>query len=165
MDWKPLFKTFVTILFGFSLGLAAGHWRCGPRGHGFGHPMPKEQFLEHFAERLQLSAEQKGKAGAIFEKQREKVSQLHSEVFPKFDAIREETRIQIRELLNPEQLEQFDRMHDERELARKRGPGMHGDGPPPPPDGMDPFGPPPGPPPPPWDGKGPPHGKALPPRF
>ncbi len=133
MDWKPLFKTFASILFGFALGLVAirgNHPRAPFGAFGFGDNGPPGEkgpgnrgrgaaFLERFVKELGLSEEQRAKVQTIFENQRQKVEALHQEVFPRFDGIREETRQSVRGLLTPEQQTKFDKLHAKREARRK----------------------------------------------
>ena len=59
----------------------------------------EQQRLERFSRKLNLSPDQTGKAARVFEKGREKM-----------DALRAETRGELRALLKPEQLPEFERM-------------------------------------------------------
>ena len=154
MDWKPLLKTFASIFFGFALGVASakfGGRLCHPgprhdRGPQFGPPgfddpgrsmggarkHGPDKFLKRFASDLSLTDEQQTSVSAIFEKQREKLEALHNEIFPKFDSVREDTRKQIRDVLNPEQQTKFDAIHKRMEAERAKRPKGPPFGPPPP---------------------------------
>lgn len=110
MDWKSLIKTFVSILFGFALGVFTG----GGRHPWFHHGSPfGDGFVDRFARDFNLSDDQRKQAESIFADQRKKVEALHQEVFPRFEALREDTRNQIRAILSDEQKTQFDRFHSE----------------------------------------------------
>lgn len=71
---------------------------------GFAQPVDwLERRMERLDERLGLTEEQKPKVEAILREQREKIQ-----------AVRQETRKRLKEVLTPEQLEKFERLHEER---------------------------------------------------
>ena len=121
MSWKSFIQFSITLLLGFSIGFAFSH--SGPR-HGppdFDGPRERgRHFLDRFAEQLKLSDEQISKAKEIFKTQRQEMDQLRDETFPKFEEIKENTRTQIRALLNEAQAKEFDELHQELESRRKK---------------------------------------------
>lgn len=129
MDWTTLVKTFVSILFGFSLGIWA------QRGHGpfrpFGPPPGPEHFIERFIHDFELNDAQTAEVRRIFSEQRSKTESLHKEVFPRFEAIRNETRAQVRAVLPEEQRTRFDKFNADMDRRMRNRP--HPPGPPPPP--------------------------------
>ena len=107
MNVKPIVKHGASIFLGFALGMTAASVMHG-RGFPFLPPPPPGVFLRHFARDFNLSAEQQQAAKLIFEEQRKKAEVAHSEIFPRFEKLRHETRDRVRALLTPEQQAKFD---------------------------------------------------------
>jgi hypothetical protein len=120
-------RAYIYFILTFFLGLVVGSagavfygWHTGvihPR-----HPDEKSivQFLQR---RLDLSQAQTQQVEQILRETDEKFRQLQRQVDPQFDAIRVESREQIRKVLNPDQLTKFDEMvkrMDARRKARRR---------------------------------------------
>ena len=126
MDWKSLLKTFVSIIFGFALGLWADHCRRPPP-LPFGKPgFGPQHMVDRFANDFQLDEAGKAQVEKIFSEQQKKVEALHQEVFPRFESIRNETRARIRDVLSSEQREKFDHMNAEMDKEMRRFPSPPG---------------------------------------
>jgi hypothetical protein len=121
VDWKSLLKTFVSILFGFALGLWAQHWHRFPP-MPFGGPPGPEKWAERFARDFHLNESQKAEAQKIFAEQQKKVQALHEQVFPQFESIRNETRSRVREILPADERERFDSFNAELDKRMRRRP-------------------------------------------
>ena len=85
-----------------------------------------ERMLDKLSSRLSLTPEQKTKMAAIFEAKRSRIEALMAEGRPKFDAVREETRAEIRKILTPEQIAKFETLEAKMEKRfKKRFPPRH----------------------------------------
>jgi Spy/CpxP family protein refolding chaperone len=94
---------------------------------GFGR---RDRF-DQFSQRLKLNSEQKTKVQQIFSDTREQLSSLRKESEPRVQQIRAQADEKIRQVLTPEQWEQFQKMKDETQHRRSgRGGGPPRDGPP-----------------------------------
>lgn len=122
IHWKQVLPALAAgILLGASVPIYAGkHFR-----RSFQNPEKQgHRMLERFSRKLDLTAEQKEKVGAVLESSRQRMEALWKEGRPKFDAIRESTNTEIRALLGPEQREKFDKLNARMEARRqKRGAG------------------------------------------
>ena len=114
----------VTILLGATLGGSGIYyflWHTGrlhPPG-GFN----KDHAVAHLRKNLNLSDAQAQQVGQIFDEASQKVRDLQKQIDPQFQAIHQETRARIRQILDPEQAKKFDeliRAVDERH--KRRGP-------------------------------------------
>ncbi len=76
--------------------------------------------LEEFGRRLDLTEEQSRQIEAILEEKRKKISALRAEIRPRFDEIRRAVREDIRTVLKPRQIEEFDAIQDEWEERRRK---------------------------------------------
>jgi hypothetical protein len=76
-----------------------GHWR---------RPTQPRDFVKYLTQELKLNARQTGQLIQILDESRAKYDALHSQVRPQFEALRQETDNQIRQILNPDQLLKFD---------------------------------------------------------
>ena len=118
----------LTFLLGSILGGAALYyygWSTGRWHRGFN----PERAVRHLKKELNLSDTQVQQVSQIFGETSQKMRDLQKQVDPQFQALHEETRNRIRQVLSPEQVKKFDdlmRQMDER--RRRRGPR-----PPPPP--------------------------------
>ncbi len=122
----------------FVLGVAAGaigmflytwyggHWH---------HPMTRPDFVKYLSKELSLDSNQTQQVQQIIDASSKKFDALHAQTRPQFDALRQETDDQIRQVLRSDQAQKFD------EVIRKwrqnmpggRGHGGHPPPPPPPP--------------------------------
>lgn len=122
MKHRPYLYFVSTFLLGVVVGAVGlylyawygGHWRR-PAGRG--------QFVQDLTRQLKLTDQQASQLSQIMSDSRKKYDQLHGQVRPQFEALRDETDNQIRQILTPEQLPKFN------ELVRQ----WRAHGPPPPP--------------------------------
>jgi len=77
----------------------SGHWR---------RPMGPHDFVKYLSQELKLDSQQTSRLTQILDESRTKYEALHSQVRPQFEALRQETDNQIRQILNPEQSRRFD---------------------------------------------------------
>jgi len=117
----------VTIILGAILGGAGAYywlWSTGRLQHrGFN----KERAVARLKRNLNLSKDQAQQVGRIFDEASQKVREVQKQVDPQFEAIHQETRARIRQLLNPDQAKKFD------DLIRAIDARHRRTGPPPPP--------------------------------
>lgn len=83
----------------------------------------KQEFLRHVRKELDLSPEQATQFNAIAEQTWSRWDALHQQMEPQFESIRMEGRAKLRALMNPEQVQKFDRMLAEFDAARRKHPG------------------------------------------
>lgn len=118
MGFKNTIKKSAPLVLAFSVGIFAGPPLFGPpMPMGPGH-LPARELLTRFEHDVRLDQSEREQALRIFEEQRNKVLALHHEVFPRFNAIREETRLMLREIISPEKRGDFDKLHQARELHK-----------------------------------------------
>jgi Spy/CpxP family protein refolding chaperone len=78
-----------------------GHWR---------RPMNRSQFVHDLTRQLKLSEQQASQVTGIMDGSRKKYDELHSQVRPQFEALRDQTDSQIRQVLTPDQVSKFDEL-------------------------------------------------------
>ena len=99
-------------------GESAGARNGGPRP-------PRRDMVEDLARDLKMDAEQKEKLRVILNKTGERFKQLHGEVGPRFNTVREEGRQEIRTILRDDQKPRFEEIMrdiDSRRHKRDRPP-------------------------------------------
>lgn len=69
-----------------------------------------EKMFEETRRELNLNDEQAARARVILDETREEFRALHTEMRPRFDAVRQRARARMRETLTPEQQTRFDAM-------------------------------------------------------
>ena len=84
--------------------------------------------FEVMIDRLQLNGEQKTQVQQILADARQQMSDARRETEPRMADIRRQTDERLRQVLTPEQWQQFQRMQEEMR-AKRRGRGRRGDGP------------------------------------
>lgn len=88
-----------------------GHWHR-PVRHG--------DFVRYLTQELKLNAQQTGQVTQIINESSKKYEALRSQVRPQFDALRQQTDTQIRQILTPEQTAEFDNViHNWRKNLRR----------------------------------------------
>jgi len=95
-------------------GWSTGHWRRG---------FSPDRAVARLKKALNLSDAQVQQVSRVFAEASEKMRDLQKQMDPQFQALHEETRNRIRQVLNPDQAQKFDelmRQLDER--RRRRGP-------------------------------------------
>lgn len=78
-----------------------GHWR---------RPMNRGQFVQDLTRQLKLSEQQASRLTQIMNDSRKKYDELHNQVRPQFEALRDETDSEIRQILTPDQVSKFDEL-------------------------------------------------------
>ena len=120
--WQVRFAAAIIFVLGFAAGiLALNVYRSWARNMGG----PRDRF-EQMSQRLNLNEDQKTKVQQIFADTREQLTTLRKESEPRFEQIRTQADERLRQVLSPEQWQQFQAMRDE---GRRRGRGGRG-GPP-----------------------------------
>ena len=87
----------------------------GERGSGKKH----EKMFEETRRELNLNDEQSAKVKLILDETREEFRGLHTEMRPRFDAVRQRARARMRETLTPEQQTRFDAMMARRDQKKR----------------------------------------------
>jgi Spy/CpxP family protein refolding chaperone len=95
----------------FALGLAAGAAGMFLYAWYGGHwhrPMTRHDFEDYLNRELQLDSQQSQQVTQIIEASSKKFDDLRAQARPQFDALRQQTDDQIRQVLRPEQAQRFD---------------------------------------------------------
>jgi len=119
----------VTIVLGAILGGVGVYyflWYTGRIQHP--HGFNKDRAVAHLKKDLNLSDAQTQQVGRIFDDSMQKMQDLQKQVDPQFQALHQETRARIRQILNPDQAKKFDELVRSIDERRKR----RGSPPPPP---------------------------------
>jgi Spy/CpxP family protein refolding chaperone len=103
--------------------LKAAHGQHGGRGGGRDR---EEKMFEGMKHDLNLSEQQATEIRAILDETRNGFRSLRTEVRPRYDALRQNSRARIRALLTPEQQQRFDAKTAEIDARRGRGDGKDG---------------------------------------
>ena len=125
--WQVRFAAAIIFVLGFAAGiLALNVYRGWARNMGG----PRDRF-EQMSQRLNLNEDQKNKVQQIFADTREQLTALRKESEPRVDQIRVQADERLKQVLTPEQWQQFQKMRDEgrRRRGGRGGPGGP-DGPP-----------------------------------
>ena len=127
MTRRIYFYFSMTIVLGAILGGVGVYyflWYTGrvlhPRGFNPDHA------VAHLKKDLDLSDVQAQQVRRVFDESAQRMQDLQKQVDPQFEAIHQETRGRIRQILSPDQAKKFDelvRQIDER--RRRRGPPPH----------------------------------------
>lgn len=114
MKWKQIILAFL-----LGTAFAAGTYWWKWTFHRYMGGQDRYHWkLKRFSSRLDLNEDQKAKIGSILEAKRQKIKTVREEVEPKYEAIRNSTREEIRSVLRPEQIEKFEKL--DAEMAQKR---------------------------------------------
>jgi Spy/CpxP family protein refolding chaperone len=108
-----------TILLGAILGGAGVYYFLWYNGR-LQHREPPNRSVEHLKKVLNLSDDQAQQVGKIFDEDRQKMRDLTKQLAPQYQAIHEETRARIRQILNPDQQKKFDEFVKAIDDRRKR---------------------------------------------
>jgi len=125
--WQVRSAAALIFVLGFAAGiLALNVYRGWARNMGG----PRDRF-EQMSQRLNLNADQKTKVQQIFTDTREQLTALRKESEPRVDQIRSQADERLKQVLTPEQWQQFQKMREEgpRRRGGRGGPGGP-DGPP-----------------------------------
>ncbi|HKP13115.1 MAG TPA: Spy/CpxP family protein refolding chaperone [Blastocatellia bacterium] len=109
---KNKWQIRLAVLLIFGIGFAAGALTMNVyrARHVASAPANYRGRFERMMEQLNLTAEQRDQVKAIFDDTRAKLSEVHKESEPRFHAVREQTHERLRQVLTPEQWEQFQKM-------------------------------------------------------
>lgn len=122
--WQVRLAAAFIFVLGFAAGiLALNLYRGWARNMGG----PRDRF-EQMSQQLNLNADQKTKVQQIFADTREQLTALRKESEPRVDQIRSQADERLKQVLTPEQWQQFQKMRDE---GRRRRGGRGGPGGPP----------------------------------
>jgi Spy/CpxP family protein refolding chaperone len=125
-SWLVRAAALAIFILGFAAGaLAPAAYRAWVRDSG-----GRQGRFEEMSERLQLTPEQKGQVQQIFGETRTRLEALRKESEPRFAEIRRDADERMRQVLTPEQWEQFQRSREERRGRGRRGKGGDGARPP-----------------------------------
>jgi hypothetical protein len=87
----------------------------------------RKKALEEYKRRLSLSDDQVVKMNSLMDETRARVNEARRQMLPQYEKIHQEQTDKVRQMLKPEQREEYDRMLKEREERQKhngeRGPG------------------------------------------
>ena len=113
---KTRLKIWLVLAGVFAIGIVTGaaldglyRTRAGG-GRGRGAEGKHEKMFEETRRELNLTDEQAAKVKVILDETREEFRALHTEMRPRFDAVRQRARARMRETLMPEQQTRFDQM-------------------------------------------------------
>jgi Spy/CpxP family protein refolding chaperone len=121
-SWLVRAAALAIFLLGFAAGaLAPSAYRAWVRDGGGRQDRPDR--VEQMSERLKLTPEQKAQVQQIFGETRTRLEALRKESEPRFAEIRRDTDERLRQVMTPEQWEQFQRSRDERRGRGRRGRG------------------------------------------
>jgi hypothetical protein len=113
----------LTFVLGIILGSGGEYyfmWSTGRMSHrGFS----KDRAVAHFKKELNLSADQVQQISGIFDDTSQKVRELQKQTEPQFQALHQDTRGRIRQILNPDQVTKFDALMRQVDERHKRHPG------------------------------------------
>ena len=115
---------FLTLLPGIIAGGTAVYYYAQHSGHWHGH-FDQKRIVQRMARDLKLDDSQTQKVSAILDDYFAKRRELDQKHVPEYDALRQQAREQIRQVLNPEQLAKFNdhvRKMDER-MKKQRAEG------------------------------------------
>ncbi len=106
---RQVYLYFVgTIILGAVLGGAGAYYFLWDTGR-LQHPItPNQERVAHLKKALNLSDAQTQQVGQIFDESSQKMRDLQKQIDPQFQAIHQETRARIRQILNPDQVKKFD---------------------------------------------------------
>ena len=118
-SWLVRAAALAIFVLGFAAGaLAPGAYRAWVRGGG---QESRQDRFEEMSTRLKLSPEQKAQVQQIFGETRTRLEALRKESEPRFAEIRSEADERLRQVLTPEQWEEFRKSREELRGRRGRG--------------------------------------------
>lgn len=120
-----LFRILGVFLVGVAVGalglhLFQGHSRATPRsthGSSFESLLDLQLHLDELSRRLDLSSEQRDQVERVLSRASHRGAALHEEVVPRVVVYLEQTKEDIRRLLEPAQQQELDRLHAEHQRA------------------------------------------------
>ncbi|MBV9926241.1 MAG: periplasmic heavy metal sensor [Acidobacteria bacterium] len=126
-SWLVRSAALAIFLLGFAAGaLAPSAYRAWVRDGG---RQGRPDRIERMSEDLKLTPEQKAQVQQIFGETRSRLEALRKESEPRFEEIRRDTDERLKQVLTPEQWEQFSKSRDEGRGRRGRVRGGGDDAP------------------------------------
>ena len=124
--WQVRLAAFVIFALGFAAGaLALNAYRAWTRAEGGGGGGRGRGGFERVIERLDLTAEQRAQVRQILDDARAEMDAMRRESEPRFAEVRRRSDERLRQVLTPEQWQQFQQMKEEMR-GRRRGRGEGG---------------------------------------
>jgi Spy/CpxP family protein refolding chaperone len=120
--WQVRVAAAIIFVLGFTAGILALNIYRGLARGGEGRDR-----MEQLSQRLNLNADQKTKVQQIFSDTREQLRALRRESEPRVDEIRRQADERLKQVLTPEQWQQFQSVRGEMR-GRRGGRGPRGDG-------------------------------------
>ncbi|MCG3204645.1 MAG: hypothetical protein KCHDKBKB_01360 [Elusimicrobia bacterium] len=108
------------VLLAFILGVGVTVGVIQWKQSGWHQRNPYQHKLERFSKKLDLSEDQRIKIKEIFEAKRKKIDDLRADMRPKYDEIYSKAREEIRQTLQPAQIEKYDKLEQKMEERRKQ---------------------------------------------
>jgi Spy/CpxP family protein refolding chaperone len=130
MERRAALYFVLTFVLGVAAG-AVGMFLYAWYGGHWHRPMTRPDFVKYLSQELKLDTQQTQQVTQIIEASSKKFDDLRAQTRPQFDALRQQTDAQIRQVLRPDQERKFD---DVIRRWRQSMPGGRGRGghPPPP---------------------------------
>lgn len=120
--WQVRLAAFIIFVLGFAAGaLALNAYRAWTRAEGRGGPGRGGRGLERVVERLDLTAEQRAQVRQILDEARAEIDAMRKESEPRFEEVRRRSDERLRQVLTPEQWQQFQKMKEEMRGRRRGG--------------------------------------------
>jgi hypothetical protein len=123
MSRKVYLYFALTFLFGVVVGACGFFYYSWYTGGWHRRPSP-ERIIQHLKRELKLSDTQVQQVREIFADTSKKMDALQEQVEPQFQAVHQEARSRVRQILNPQQAQQFDelvrRLDERRKLRQHR---------------------------------------------
>lgn len=122
LAWKISWhQVAISIVIGFLLGAFYGQLSGRPHFPRHGdHGRMKAKMVERLGKDLNLTMDQKKKVEDIFEAKHPQMLALQAEIQPKFEALRQATDAEIRQILSPDQQKKFDEIRTKMEEKHKK---------------------------------------------
>ena len=120
---KNKWQIRLAVLLIFAIGFVAGAltlnvYRARQSANA---PDGRRSHFERVMAQLNLTPEQREKVKAIFDEARAQLADIRRESGPKFHEVREQSHARLREVLTPEQWEQFEKLTGEDRGRHPRG--------------------------------------------
>jgi len=119
MSRRVYFYFALTFLLGVIVGATCVYRYAWSTGH-WHRPFNKSNFISHLKKDLNLSDPQVQQVGEIIDGSTKKFETAQQQSASQLNAIRQETRGQIRQILSPEQTQKFDEIVRRWDERRKR---------------------------------------------
>jgi heavy-metal resistance protein len=116
LDYKRILWSLVV---GFLVGAALARW-AGLGGRHLSPAAHERRMFEHVTAKLELTPGQQQRLQTVLDEHRQKIEALRVEVRPRFEAIHQSMRGEIRQMLDAKQQARFDEMSKEWEAKRAR---------------------------------------------